>query len=210
MIPCFASARSMVNETTCPSLEMLDDLMANRLPASVADSLREHVGACGICKARLKRESKPGRNFSFLSPPEAPGELGRLGEYGIRGVLGEGGMAIVFDAEDPVLHRFVALKVLEPENSTDSMRQRFLREARALASIHEEHVVALYQVGEANGVAWMAMEKLRGETLEDRLRRDGSLSVAEALSLTRQAAEGLQAVHAQGMVHRDIKPTNLW
>ena len=200
----------MSNQTNCPGVETLDDLLANRLPTAVADAIRAHIETCGICQRRLGQEAVPTRVLTFLSPPEAQGELGRLGPYHIRGVLGEGGMAIVFDAEDPLLGRSVALKVLKPEQSDSSTRDRFLREARILASVHEEHVVALHQIGEENGVAWMAMERLRGETLDDRLKRDRTLAVAEALSLTRQAAEGLKAVHAHGIVHRNIKPSNLW
>src|SRR5262249_21003763 len=78
------------------------------------------------------------------------------------------------------------------------------------AKLPHEHIVTLYEVGEVEGAAYMAMERLRGETLEDRLERDRWLSVADALALTREAAEGLAAAHAVGLIHRDIKPGNLW
>jgi urea transport system substrate-binding protein len=201
----------MPSVTTCPSPEVLDDLLANRLPAASAEQVRRHVASCAACQARLGRtRTAEARSFPFLSPPRGEGELGWLGEYRVRGLLGEGGMAYVFDAEDLTLHRRVAIKVLKPEMCDDTTRRRFLNEARALARLPHEHIVTLYEVGEVDGSAYMAMERLRGESLEDRLERDHWLSLAEALARTREAAEGLAAAHGGGLVHRDIKPSNLW
>jgi serine/threonine protein kinase len=126
-------------------------------------------------------------------------------------VLGSGGMGVVFRAEDARLERPVALKVIAPNLSANSIaRERFLREARALAAIEHDHVVHLYQVGEERGIPFLAMQLLDGESLENRLQRAGRLSIREVLRIGREAAEGLAAVHARGIVHRDIKPTNLW
>jgi urea transport system substrate-binding protein len=199
----------MPTQTACPSPELLDDLMANRLSAERASAVREHVAGCAACLQRLATPSAPAA-YPFLAPPDEPGDLGRLGAYRVVGVLGEGGMAVVFDALDPHLRRPVALKVLRPDLSNTTMRERFLREARALAGLPSDHVVHLYQVGEENDVVYMAMERLRGETLEDRLQRDRTLPVAEALTIAREAAEGLQVVHERGLVHRDVKPANIW
>ncbi len=200
----------MTSALSCPSPEKVQDLLANRLPAAEAAALRQHLRDCPVCQERLRADPSAPTRFDFLAPPRAPGELGWLDSYRIVGQLGEGGMAIVFDAEDTVLHRRVALKVLRPDLADPSLRQRFLREARLLASLSHENVVALFQVGEQNGIPYMAMERLEGMTLEAKLKRDRWLPLAEALSLARQTAEGLAVLHEHGVVHRDVKPANLW
>jgi urea transport system substrate-binding protein len=147
---------------------------------------------------------------SFLDPPQGPGELGRLGQFVIRRVLGRGGMGLVYEAEDAALGRQVAVKVLRPDMADADLTRRFLREARAAASLHTDHIVTIFQVGEHNGAPFLVMEYLKGETLADRLDRDGWLPVADALEVAEQVAEGLKAAHAVGLVHRDVKPANVW
>ncbi len=147
----------------------------------------------------------------ILAPPQHPDELGRLGPYVVREVLGHGGMGIVLRADDPQLHRTVALKVLRPELASDpTNRQRFLREAQAAAALEHDHVVTLYQVGEDRGIPYLAMQLLQGETLEQRLRREQGLPVPEVLRIAREIALALSAAHARGLVHRDVKPANIW
>ncbi|MBY0525543.1 MAG: serine/threonine protein kinase [Gemmataceae bacterium] len=149
--------------------------------------------------------------LAMLAPPQAPGEIGRLGPYRIQKVLGAGAMGIVFQAEDQSLQRVVAVKAMKPEAATgEQAHQRFLREARAAAALEHEHVVTIYQVGEDRGVPYLAMQMLRGETLDDRLRREHKLSVRDALRIAREIAAGLAAAHERGLVHRDIKPANIW
>src|SRR5207244_1514663 len=87
---------------------------------------------------------------------------------------------------------------------------RFLREAQATAALEHDHVIPIYQVGSEGGVSFLAMPLLRGETLDDRLAREGRLSPAEALRIGREVAEGLAAAHECGLIHRDIKPANVW
>src|SRR5262249_44687501 len=145
-----------------------------------------------------------------LSPPRGPGELGWLSDYRVTGVLGEGGMAVVYDAEEPGLGRAIALKVLKPEIADAGTRERFLREARVAASVTSDRVVHVDRVGEANGLPFLAMEKLHGEPLSGRLKREGWLPVIDALTIARDAAEGLSALHERGLIHRDVKPENLW
>jgi serine/threonine protein kinase len=146
-----------------------------------------------------------------FAPPQGPGELGRLGPYIIRKVLGSGGMGLVLEAEDPHLKRPVALKVMHATMAASpAFRQRFLHEAQAAAALDHEHIVTIYQAGEEHGVLFLAMQLLRGETLDSRLRRDGPLPVAEVLRIGRQIAEGLSAAHERGLIHRDIKPANIW
>jgi serine/threonine protein kinase/DNA-directed RNA polymerase subunit RPC12/RpoP len=149
--------------------------------------------------------------LGFLAPPESPEELGRLGNYRILEVLGKGGMGIVFRAEDPLLQRPVALKAMLPAVAAGAnARQRFLREARTAAAVEHDHIVAIHQVGEDRGVPFLAMPLLRGESLEQRLRRAGRLSLPEVVRIGREIALGLAAAHQRGLIHRDIKPANLW
>jgi Leucine-rich repeat (LRR) protein/tRNA A-37 threonylcarbamoyl transferase component Bud32 len=149
--------------------------------------------------------------YDFLAPPQAPDEIGRLGVYRVLKVLGSGGMGVVFQAEDVHLRRTVALKVMRPEAARKPRaRERFLREARAAAALEHEHVVTIYQVGEERGVPFLTMQWLKGMTLEEHLRRSGTLHVSEVPRLGRQIARGLAAAHARGLVHRDIKPANVW
>ncbi len=148
---------------------------------------------------------------AVLRPPEAADELGRLGGYRVLRLLGQGGMGAVFLAEDPHLERKVALKVMGPGVAAlPEARQRFLREAKATAKIKNDNVIAIYQVGEDNGVPFLAMEYLRGESLEGWLRRGKPLSAGQLLRMARDVTRGLAAAHEKGLVHRDIKPANLW
>jgi WD40 repeat protein len=146
-----------------------------------------------------------------LLPAQEAGEIGRLGPYRVLKVLGVGGMGVVFQAEDPQLQRFIALKVMRSRLASNaSSRERFLREARAAAKIEHDHIVAVYHVGEDHGIPYLAMPLLQGETLEGRLERENVLPITEVLRIGREAAAGLAAAHARGMVHRDIKPSNIW
>jgi hypothetical protein len=174
----------------------------------------EPPAACGA--ADTPRDGPPTLDVvppahEFLATPERPDEIGRLGPYRVLRVLGGGGMGIVFQAEDPQLQRCVALKVLKPAlASVAANRERFLREARAVAALEHDHVVAIHQVGENRGVPFLAMPLLHGETLEERLQRQPRLPVAEAVRLGREVALALAAAHEHGLIHRDVKPANIW
>jgi serine/threonine protein kinase len=153
------------------------------------------------------------RNLTdFLSPAQSPDEIGRLGKYRVLEVVGAGGMGVVFKAEDPRLRRSVALKAMLPAlASSETARERFLREAQAAAAIQHDRIVAVYDVGEENGVPYLAMPFLRGESLETRLTEAGGpLPTDELLRIGHEIAEGLAAIHELGLIHRDIKPGNIW
>ncbi|VTT96810.1 abc transporter substrate-binding protein : Urea/short-chain amide ABC transporter, periplasmic urea/short-chain amide-binding protein OS=Rhodopirellula sallentina SM41 GN=RSSM_05980 PE=4 SV=1: Pkinase: Peripla_BP_5 [Gemmataceae bacterium] len=151
-----------------------------------------------------------GTPYPFLSPPAGPDELGRLGDYRVLRVLGTGGMGVVFEAEEVALSRRVALKVLLPELAKDrDSRERFLREARAAAAVQSDHVVTIYNIA-AGDVPYLAMQFLEGETVQARMDRQPPLTLREALEIARQTALGLAAAHDKGLVHRDVKPANLW
>ena len=133
----------------------------------------------------------------------------RLGPYEIRTLLGVGGMGEVYRARDTRLGRDVALKVISPKLvGNESSRHRFEREARAASALNHPAIVTVYDVGETDGVSWIAMEWVDGRTLRQRLA-DGPLAVHDAWSIARQIADGLAAAHAKGVIHRDLKPENV-
>jgi serine/threonine protein kinase len=146
-----------------------------------------------------------------FSPAVAASEIGCLGKYRVLSRLGSGGMGAVYLGFDPLLQRKVALKVMLPRFAASaSARERFLREARAVANVRSDHVVTIHDIGEEAGNPFFAMEFLQGRSLDDWLRSEGRPDIAQALRVVREVATGLAAAHAQGLVHRDIKPGNLW
>jgi serine/threonine protein kinase len=155
------------------------------------------------------------KGFPFLGPPQGADELGQLGEFRIVRLLGQGGMGAVFEAEDPVLQRRVALKVMLPQIAAEATaRQRFLREARAMAAVQHKRIIAVHQCGEATTTAgpvpFLVMPLLRGETLGARLKREPRPPLTEVMRIGREMAEGLAVAHAAGLIHRDVKPENVW
>jgi hypothetical protein len=150
----------------------------------------------------------------FLAPPQGPDEIGRLAQFRVLRVLGRGGMGLVLLAEDTALQRRVALKVIRPDiASQPGAAARFLREARAAAALRHDHVITIYQVGTADGptgsVPFLAMELLEGASLETALAQRPP-ALAEAVRIGREVAEGLAVAHASGLIHRDVKPANIW
>ncbi len=132
-----------------------------------------------------------------------------LGRFHIVGLLGKGGMGVVYRAEDPTLHRDVALKVVSPEAATDpERRRRLLQEARAAAAVGHANIAAVYEVGEAEGLMYIAMERVIGESLRERINR-GPIPIEEAWILARQILDGLASAHDAGIIHRDLKPDNV-
>lgn len=134
-----------------------------------------------------------------------------LGPYRVQRILGKGGMGQVFLAEDTRLKRTVALKTMHKKYASSSMsRRRFVHEARAMAAIKHDHVVTVYEVGEYKGQPFLAMELLKGQSLDQRLQSEQRLPYRQAFEYGLQIANGLSAAHAQGIIHRDIKPANIW
>ena len=150
--------------------------------------------------------------LEFLDPPDPahPETIGRLGPYQILEVLGRGGMGVVLKARDPVLERTVAIKVLTPALSHGaSARRRFAREARAIAAVGHEHIVAIHAIDEFRGLPYLVMQYVQGRSLQERLDAGGPLEVRDILRIGIQSARALAAAHTQGVVHRDIKPANI-
>jgi serine/threonine protein kinase len=171
----------------------------------------EGAQAWGARASPSRPEDRGRELYDFLAPPQGPDELGRLGHYRVLKVLGAGGMGVVFLADEPALQRKVALKAMLPAlAASESARQRFLREAQVAAAIEHDHIVAIHYVGEDRGVPFIAMPLLQGESLDERLQRQGRLPLREVLRIGRQMAEGLAAAHERGLIHRDIKPANVW
>jgi hypothetical protein len=214
-------------------------LAEDRLPADEVSGLEEHLQHCAECRAALDdmADSEPwmgavrqylgadptapyesgsssssgiDETLGALAPSDWPDSLGRLGSYEIKGVIGRGGMGVVLKAFDPALHRNVAIKVLSSHLANcGAARRRFLREARAAAAVVHEHVVSVFAVVETAGLPFMVMEYVPGPSLQDRIDEHGPLALPEILRIGMQTAAGLAAAHAQGLVHRDVKPANI-
>lgn len=148
--------------------------------------------------------------LSLLGAPGHPEMLGRLGRYDIERMIGSGGMGVVLKAHDSELNRPIAVKLLAPHLAHfGAARERFSREGRAAAAVVHEHVVAIYNVESGGPVPFLVMQYVPGRSLQTRVEEDGPLGVEEILRIGMQAASGLAAAHRQGLVHRDVKPSNI-
>jgi serine/threonine protein kinase/Tfp pilus assembly protein PilF len=141
------------------------------------------------------------------SPPLLEGKA--ISHYRIHKSIGQGGMGVVYEAEDLNLRRHVALKLLPEFLARDPQaRARFVREAQAASALNHPNICTVYEVGEGQGLHFIAIELLEGETLKERIGR-GPLSVAEILRIVIEICDALEAAHSAGIVHRDIKPSNI-
>src|SRR6266550_2907084 len=131
------------------------------------------------------------------------------GRYHIERPLGEGGMAMVYLAQDLRHNRNVALKALKPEFAEALGAKRFLKEIEVTANLQHPHILPLYDSGNASGALFYVMPLMRGESLRERLAREKRLSVSETVDLVRQIVGALDFAHRQGILHRDIKPENI-
>jgi eukaryotic-like serine/threonine-protein kinase len=133
----------------------------------------------------------------------------RLGPYAIEATLGAGGMGQVYAATDTRLHRRVAVKVLGAGMAGDpSLTLRFEREAQAIAALNHPNICTLYDVGHHDGIDYVVMELVEGQSLADRMAA-GALQLDQALACAIQIADALDAAHTRGIVHRDLKPGNV-
>jgi serine/threonine protein kinase/tetratricopeptide (TPR) repeat protein len=133
----------------------------------------------------------------------------RFGPYEILGKLGGGGMGVVFRAWDERLHREVAIKLLYDDYKMPGIRERFLQEARAASALNHPNICTIFDIGEQNHNPYLVMELLEGETVKDRIAR-GALSAEEIVRYAMEIADALTAAHAKGIVHRDVKPANIF
>jgi hypothetical protein len=196
-------------------------LVAGALPAGDRFAVERHLARCGHCRRLV---SEAARDPSYLGRATEVGYAGagergrapqpgdRVGRFFIRGVLGTGGMGVVYDAYDEQLQRPVALKQLRPrpctEETSPATAETWLPEARALARLDHPNVVTLYEVVPHAGGHFLALERVDGVTLRVWLRAHRR-STEEILDVFLAAAHGLEAAHAAGIVHRDFKPDNV-
>ncbi|MFJ9367088.1 serine/threonine-protein kinase [Nocardia sp. NPDC101769] len=146
-----------------------------------------------------------------MSEPAYRSRVGtRFGCYQLRKLLGRGGMGEVYEAYDTVKDRIVALKLLPEHLATDThYRERFRRESRTAARLHEPHIIPIHDYGEIDGLLFIDMRLVEGENLGRLLTRQGPMAPARAVAIIAQVAAALDAAHADGLIHRDIKPANI-
>jgi len=180
--------------------------------------------ACPACQTPLPEEAQFCLHCGAATPtdPDAPPRAAATGavevtkvrtalaaEYRIERVLGEGGMATVYLAQDLKHRRQVAVKVMRPELAATLGADRFLREVEIAAKLSHPHILPVFDSGAASGFLYYVMPYVEGETLRDRLHREGKLPVEDAVRLAREVAEALAYAHGRGIIHRDIKPANV-
>ncbi len=179
---------------------------------------------CPACKTPLPEEAQFCLRCGLATPtdPGVPPRTAVTGvvevskvkkalasRYKVERVLGEGGMATVYLAQDLKYHRSVAVKVMRPELASTLGADRFLREVEIAARLTHPHILPMYESGEAEGLLYYVMPYVEGETLRDRIHRETQLPVEEALKIAREVSEALAYAHGRGIIHRDIKPANI-
>ena len=179
---------------------LIDSHLEARLELSVTAS--ESLGARDAFEYESVRQ--------LFGPSDDPRMLGRIGPYEVMGVIGAGGMGVVLKALDRALDRIVAVKMLLPHLAASSQaRRRFSREGKAAAAVVDDHVLPIYGVDEWNGNPYLVTQYSNGMSLQKRIQDQGPLQFQEILRIAMQSARGLAAAHAQGIVHRDVKPSNI-
>lgn len=148
--------------------------------------------------------------LAFLSPCDKPDRIGVLDQYEVIEVVGHGGMGTVLRAFDTKLSRVVAVKVMAPElAASPTAVRRFLREATSAAAVVHDHIVTIYAVDDSHRPPFLVMEYIDGQTLQQKIDRQGALELKTILRIGAQAAAGLTAAHKTGLIHRDVKPANI-
>lgn len=226
-----------VDASGCPSVATLQDLLDEKLQADSSRSVEQHIAACAVCQTTLDSltisplvdQSLSKRSSARLDKVIANLKSGDLrtssrslahgkataerphavGRYEIQREIGSGAMGILYEGLDPQLGRRVAIKVLRKSSDSPESRERILREARAVVNIKHEGIVRVYDViQDENAAPAIVMEYVNGGSI-DRLISQRALSPRQSAEVVRQAATGLHAAHAENLVHRDVKPSNI-
>ncbi len=192
------------NDGACPSETDLEAFSRGALAGPEAARVRAHLDGCDACRQVVSALSPEPSSNSLTTA--AVGE--RIGRYVVEGRLGSGAMGLVLKARDPQLNRPVALKVLLPQGNSAERRTRLLRESQAAAQIRHPNVVSIYDVGEHGDELFIALELVEGPTLRAWLNAEPR-PLARVIAVLREIGLGLEAIHAAGLVHRDIKPDNV-
>ena len=187
-------------------------------------TISSYARECPACKTPLPEEAQFCLRCGHATPPD-PGvpprtavtgivEVAKVkralaSRYKVERVLGEGGMATVYLAQDLKYNRSVAVKVMRPELASTLGADLFLREVEIAARLTHPHILPMYESGEAQGLLYYVMPYVEGETLRDRIKRETQLPVEDALKIAREVAEALACAHERGIIHRDIKPANI-
>ncbi len=222
------------------SIELLQNAVSRGLSAEEEATLHAHLEHCESCCAQMEQLaggeawqqeaaallsadeldaavpepanwSEVDFSVEHLDPSDDVNVLGQLGGYDVLAIVGRGGMGVVLKAFDHELKRLVAIKALAPHLAHSSVaRKRFAREAQAAAAVVNPHVIAIHHVQPTGRLPFLIMPLLTGESLAQRLKARGPLELTEVLRIGMQAATGLAAAHDQGLVHRDVKPANIF
>jgi eukaryotic-like serine/threonine-protein kinase len=214
-----------MQESACPDPARLTDYALQRLPEDEALAVKKHLQECGNCRIAVdslhcQRDELPPHTQASAADDTGKGKQAEpaadlsvhedLGEYRLLEKLGEGGMGAVYKALHTRLEKVVALKMLSKKvDDAEWLVKRFEREMKAIGRVTHPNIVQAYDAREIGGTRFLVMEYVDGLNLDEIVRRRGPLPLAEACELARQAALGLQAAHEHGLVHRDVKPSNL-
>ena len=200
-------AAAMNEPDSSPSSEQFNGLMERMLSQTPKRLLPGSLQPPATIAAELMAD-RAAEVLRCLEPTDDE-SLGAIGDYDLERLIGAGSSGVVFKAIDRTLNRPVALKVLRPSLGAMA-RQRFITEAQSAASIDHPNVVTIYQVGESKRLAFMAMQWIPGQTLEQQLAAGKQFEQSEVRTIASQISAGLQAAHEQQIIHRDIKPANIW